>query len=264
MRRELLTMSVVLAAAGLLNAQDVEREHKPPLMIQAIDYDWCHYDCAPFDRPTLFFCFNVDGHILIGSRKADWAWMYDSHQMFSFAGKPVALRRNDRSIWVVRTDHKEMQLEQNYSEDVFSDPSCTAEIHRHWLRDMDSIKRPSSVPPDAVLVPKGPRPLFRSEGPHFWTACVFNSTANLDLCKMWDEKGVNYRALECVDGDTHRPVLDSDLVIDPLLTRTDYEIHLKSGIVLKDWARTRINNKPMATSVPPPLPCKRPRKRNSA
>jgi hypothetical protein len=95
---------------------------------------------------------------------------------------------------------------------------------------------------------------------------------------MWDEKGVNYRELECVDGETRRPVLDSDLVIDPLLrntrktecgakqfliplgvraapftllTRTDYEIHLKNGIVLKDCARARINNEPTATSAPP-------------
>ena len=160
MRSELLTLSVLLAAAGFLNAQDAVHERKPSLMIQATEYDWCHYDCAPFDRPTLFFCFNVDDHILIGSRKADWAWMYDSHQMFSFAGKPVALRHNDRSIWVVRTDEKEMQLEQNYSEDVFSDPSCTSEIHRHWIRDMADIKRPRSVAPEAALVPKGPPPSF--------------------------------------------------------------------------------------------------------
>jgi hypothetical protein len=245
---------------GFLDAQDVDHELTPSLMIQATDYDWCHYDCAPFDRPTLFFCFNVDGHILIGSRKADWAWMYDSRQMFRFAGKPVALRHNDRSIWVVRTDQKEMQLEQNYSEDVFSDPSCTAEIHRHWLRDMNGIKRPSSVPPEAVLIPKGPHSLFRTEGPHFWIACVFDSRASWNLCTMWDEKGINYRTLECVDGETRRPVLDSDLVIDPLLTRTDYEVHLKNGIVLKDWARARINNEPTATSAPPLPPLQTPEK----
>jgi hypothetical protein len=258
--RKLFLLNLMVATIASLGAQDHEDKYRTAQMIEAHEYDWCHYDCAPFDRPTLFFCFNVGGHILIGSRKADWAWMYDSHQMFSFAGKPVALRHNDRSIWVVRTDQKEMQLEQNYSEDVFGDPSCNAEIHRHWISGMADIKRPRSVPPEAVLVPKGPRPLFRSEGPHFWIACVFNLQANWDLCTMWDEKGVNYKTLECIDGETHRPVLDSDLTIDPLSTRTDYEIHLKNGTVLKDWARARINDVPTATSAPPLPPLLTPEK----
>jgi len=34
---------------------------------------------------------------------------------------------------------------QNYTEDVFSDPRCTPEIRRHWLRDTTDIKRAGSV-----------------------------------------------------------------------------------------------------------------------
>jgi hypothetical protein len=234
MRTVSFTMSLTLAAIGYLGAQGAEPQHKAALMVEAREESLCNYDCAPFDWPTLYFCFDVQGQTLIGSRKADFRWKYDSSKMLRFAGKPVSLRDNDRSIWVVRTDQKEMRLDQNYSEDVFSDPRCTAEIHRHWLREMAGIKRPRSVPPEAVLVPKGPRPLFRSEGPRFWIACIFNSHANLDLCTMWNESGVKYKEMECVEGSSRKPVLDFDLLIDPLTTRNDSEIHLQNGIVLRN------------------------------
>jgi hypothetical protein len=65
MKMAFLALLLFVGAIEFLDAQDAEHEHKPSLMIQATDYDWCHYDCAPFDRPTLFFCFNVDSHIFI-------------------------------------------------------------------------------------------------------------------------------------------------------------------------------------------------------
>jgi hypothetical protein len=70
---------------------------------------------------------------------------------------------------------------------------------------------------------------------------------------MWDEKGIKYKLLECIDRSNHRPVAGSDLLIDPLTTRTDYEIHLQNGVVLTDWAKARINDKPAngAPSLPP-------------
>jgi hypothetical protein len=160
-------------------------------MIEASEESSCNYDCAPFDRPTLYFCFNVDGHTLIGRRKADFRWAYDSSKMLSFAGKAVSLRFNDRSIWVVRTDGKEMHLDQDYADDSFSSTSCTSEIHRHWLLEMRETKRPNSVPPEAVLIPKS-RPWFQTTRPHFWITCVFDSQAGMDVCTMWNEKGLKY------------------------------------------------------------------------
>jgi hypothetical protein len=49
---------------------------------------------------------------------------------------------------------------------------------------------------------------------------------------MWDEKGIKYKELKCVDS-SGKPVLPADLVVDPLTTQVDYEIHLKNGAILK-------------------------------
>jgi hypothetical protein len=118
MRQAISLLGLLIAGIGVLGAQGAAHKHKAALLIEAREYDWCHYDCFPFDRPALFFCLNVDGAILIGSRAADWRWMYDSEQMVSFVGKSVSLRHNDRSIWIIRTDGKEMQLAQDYSNDL--------------------------------------------------------------------------------------------------------------------------------------------------
>jgi hypothetical protein len=72
-----------------------------------------------------------------------------------------------------------------------------------------------------------------------------------DQCDTWDEKGRPFTHLEGVNSSTHRAVLQKDLIIDPLTTKAYYEIHLQSGIILTDWARARINNKPTPDSRPP-------------
>lgn len=200
-------------------------------MIDTGEYDWCHYDCAPFDRPTLFFCVQVGSEILIGSRSADWIWAYDSSKMFAFKGKTVSVRFDHDSMWIVRTDGKDMHLSQDYSRDVFASKECTAEVHRHWLRQFQDIRRPNTVPGYAVLIPQGSRPIFKSEGPHFWVSCSFDSQSNWDVCELWDEKGVKYKATKCVDS-SGKPIAPPDLVVDPLTTKFDYAIHLMNGSVL--------------------------------
>lgn len=200
-------------------------------LIDTGEYDWCHYDCAPFDRPTLFFCVQVGGEILVGSSATDWIWGYDGSKMFALKGKAVSLRFDHDSIWIIRTDGKEMRLTQNYSRDVFVSEECSAEVHRHWLRELKDVQRPSAVPADAVLIPQGSRTAFKSEGPHFWVSCSFDSKTDWDLCDLWDEKGVKYKTVKCVDS-SGKPVARRDLVVDPLTTKVDYEIHLMNGSVL--------------------------------
>jgi hypothetical protein len=136
-----------------------ERPYLSGEILDSGEYDWCHYDCQPFDRPTYFFCVRVQDRTLIGSRAADWFWMYDSSRMLG-RNRPVSLRYDDHSIWIIRTDGKEMRLKTDYSHDVFGDPECTAEVHRHWLKQLESVDRPTTVPPDAVLIPQGARPPF--------------------------------------------------------------------------------------------------------
>lgn len=242
-----LILAIVAIASSCAHASAHKREQG--ILLDTSEYDWCHYDCFPFDRPTLFFCVQVNNRILIGSRGADWRWMYDSSQMFKFRGKPVSLRYDDGSIWIVRTDGKDMHLRQDYSKDVFRNSACSAEIHRHWLQHLPKEPRPNDVPSQAILVP-------RSEKSYFYVDCTFDSKSNWDLCSLWDEKGRMYGQQECVDGESHRGVVQSELTIDPLTTTSDYQFHLKNGVVLADWAKGRINNKPISGSIPPlpPLP----------
>ncbi len=233
------------------SAQEADPKHQEGLMLQATEYDWCHDDCAPFDRPTYFYCVKVAGNVLIGSRKADWKWMYDTSQMRQFVGGAVALRYDKASIWIVRPDGKETHLDQDYSDDGFTNPACVSEVHRHWLRRLEHIRRPDDVPVEAVLVPKGYGAIFRPIGPHFWVTCNYDPDAHFDRCVWWDEKGVKFAGLELVDSSNHKPVSQSDLVIDPLTTKVYYEIHLQNGVVLKDWAKSRINNQPSGDSIRP-------------
>jgi hypothetical protein len=232
--------------------QGSERHYQDAMMLQSAEYDWCNHDCTPFDRPNYFFCVQVGDKILIGSRKADWAWMPDSIEMLE-QSKQVSLAYDDRSIWVKNGD-RETHLSRDYSEDVFTKPECTAEVHKNWLKDFESIKRPNTVPPEAVLVPKGrrpPIPLFSQTAPHFWVTCKLDSVKPWDVCDVWDEAGKVLYQLECVNIADHLAVLPKDLVIDPLTTKVYYEIHLKNGILLKDWAKARINNMPTPDSPPP-------------
>jgi hypothetical protein len=244
----------LIATVGLvatLPAQGGEPQYREGLMLDAAEYDSCHYDCAPFDRPTLFFCVEAGNQILVGSHKADWKWQYDSSQMLRLQGKQVSLRYNAGSIWLIRTDGKDMHLSRDYSQDVFANPECTAEVHRHWLKQLEPIKRPAAVPPEAVVVPQGPRSTLGRTAPHFWVMCRFDSQSLWDVCNTWDEKGGQLTRLECVDSSNHRAVLQNDLIVDQLTTQRYDEIHLRDGIVLRDWAKARINNRPTPDSRPP-------------
>ncbi|HVA18174.1 MAG TPA: hypothetical protein VMV59_10740 [Candidatus Dormibacteraeota bacterium] len=246
-----LILTILAIASSCAHASGHKREQG--ILLDTSEYDWCHYDCQPFDSPTLYFCVQIDNRVLVGSGGTGLRWAYDNTKMLAFRGKPISIRYNDHSIWIVRTDGKEMHLKQNYSRDVFRNAACTAEVHVHWLNHFKNITRPNAVPSQAVLIPKG-------KHSYFWANCVFDSRSKWDGCSVWDSKGIKYADRECVDRQNHRAVLQSDLLIDPLTTTSDYEFHLKNGVVLADWAKGRINNKPISGSIPPlpPLPQKLP------
>jgi hypothetical protein len=215
-------------------ALTAQNKHQAGVMLQALEYDSCHYDCQPFDRPEYFFCIQVGNEVLIARRKADWVWMYDTSKLLSFSGKEVSLRWDDQSIWLVRTDSKEIRLHRDYSEDLFDRNECTAEIHKHWLHNFDSVRRPDSVPGEAVLIPRVGGTFFGGlDKLHFWIRCSYDEGANLDVCETWDPKGKKSREIRYLDS-AGQPVLAGDLIVDPMTTRIESEIHLKNGRVLKE------------------------------
>lgn len=252
--------SLLIALACLLGCPSLRarpRKHQRALLVEVSTYDACHYDCAPFNDPNLYFCFQLGDRILVGRHDAGWFWTYDPFRMEAFEGKPVSIRYDKHHIWVIRTDGKELRLSRKPAEtDVFQNAACTAQVHRVWLSQMKELRRPAAVPAGAVLVPQGPRSIWGRTGPHFWVRCRYRSATHWDLCTSWDQKGEKYESLEGVNAANHRPELDSELAVDPLTTRYEYEIHLKNGVVLVDWAKGRIDDQPMPGSKPPlpPLP----------
>jgi hypothetical protein len=61
-----LAIVVFILACSSIRAQ--EHKYRDGVMIDTAEYDWCHHDCAPFDRPTFFFCVKIADQVLIGSR----------------------------------------------------------------------------------------------------------------------------------------------------------------------------------------------------
>ena len=220
------------------------------MLLDARDYDSCHGDCAPFDRPTLYFCVQVGNDILVGSHGEDPVWAYDSSRMFAFRGKPVRVKVNEHSLWIMRPDGKAMHLKQDYSTDVFASRACSNAVHRNWLQHFQDVKRPATVPAQAILVPTSPQS-------YFWVSCEFDVQRNWDACSEWDKQGNKYpHNRELVDAASHRPVPNVELKVDPVATSNDYEIHLRNGIVLKDWAKSRVNENPSPGSIPPLPPAR--------
>ena len=198
-------------------------------MLGTASYDPCHGDCAPFDRQVNLFCVKVGERILIGSRKADWRWRYDATKMFEFVGKQVSLRYDDHSIWLVRTDGKDLFLDRRVSYDRFADPRCSAATRSQWLSLIGSPPRPASVPTDAVIVPQGDQD-FR------WMKCTYDSLADADRCVIWSSGGFEEDRLhpgEWGDKTDGKAVPPDRLLIDPLSTLDHFEIHLKDGTILK-------------------------------
>jgi len=201
-----------------------ERQYGKGILVQGAAYSSCHWDCAPFDRPTLYFCIQLGREVLVGSRGADPIWMYDSSKMFNRAGHPVSVRYQRGSIWILRPDGKEMHLKEDYSNDVFSNAACSASVRQHWVQKFAAVAIPKNIAPAAKLVPLTDRS-------YFWVHCQFDSQRQWDVCTEWDSKGVpDTQKRELVDPTTHRGVPDVLLNIDPVTTKDKAALHLKNGI----------------------------------
>jgi hypothetical protein len=234
--RFVLPALLLFGSRVLASANELEKG----TLVEATEFDPCHHDCAPFVTSSLFYCVQVRDRVLIGTRKAD-----SSSYMLQFQGKPVSVRYDSRSLWIVRPDGTEVHLSRDHLLlDPFRSSVCTAGIHREWLARLGTVARPAGVPAQAMLIPQ-------SHHSYFWVSCVFVPSSNWDACSVWDSEGSKYAVREVVSQPDRRAVLDSELVIDPLTTTNDYEFHLENGRILRDWAKGRINNVPSPDSLPP-------------
>jgi hypothetical protein len=239
---------IALCLLLLASVRGADPKHQDGVILEAKD-PGCNWDCIPF-LDTQFFCLKTSDTVLIGIRR-DWPWGYRGALTWGLEGLAISLRYDEASIWIVQANGKEFHLSREYPADPFRTDVCFSEVRRRWLQSFGEVKRPQGVPVEAVLVPQGAGTLLRRVGPHFWAACRFDAETNLDRCVVWNEKGFKSRDLEYVDSSDHAPVAQAGLAIDPLMTESPFEIHLRNGVVLKDWAKSRINNQPSADSVRP-------------
>jgi hypothetical protein len=115
------------------------------------------------------------------------------------------------------------------------------------LENLSGVRRPTSVPANAVLIPEGGRLFWHY---YSWVHCSFDPTENDDICTYWDKTGRKDYEDHVVSDRDRSPVPESDLQIDPYTTRHN-EVRLQNGILLVSDGRARINGK-IVTVLPKP------------
>ena len=235
-----------LFSGSLLPSQSPVDPQKGTLL-EIMNYDWCHADCSPFTSASTLVCVQVDGKTLIGGRKLESDWREYYYQFFARQGTSIPIRYDNRLIWLGTAEGKQIRFGQEYYIDVMQKPACTAEIHRHMLKSLGNVKRPASVPDDAVLIPEGGRFFW-----HFytWVRCAVDPAEDDDVCTYWDKSGRKDHDDHVVSGKGRGSVPASDLQIDPYTSRQN-EVHLNNGTALVDDGRARINGK-LVTDQPKP------------
>jgi hypothetical protein len=246
----LITLTICLATflwGGSLVCADSSTEQRAGLLLETMTYDWCHGDCGPFNTESILACVQVDGKTLIGNRK----WGRDSReyypQLSASQGKSIPARYDDRSFWLAAPDGKEIQFNQGNAQDQFHQLECTAEIHKQMLEELGDVKKPASVPLNAVLIPEGGRFFWHY---YSWVACSLDAAENDDICTYWDKSGKLSYEHHVVSDRDRKPVPDVDLQIEPYATRR-FEVHLRNGVSLVSDGRARINGKLVSESPKP-------------
>src|ERR1700675_1176125 len=216
-------------------------------LVEIMNYDWCHGDCGPFTTASTLICVQVDNRTLIGERKLEHDWQEYYYQLFAREGQSIPIRYDDRLIWLVTAEGKQIRFDQQYERDVMQKTACTAEIHRHMLKSLGDVKRPASVPNHAVLIPEGGRFFWHY---YTWVRCTTDATENDDICTYWNKSGREDHNEHVVSNKDRSAVPAADLQIDPYSTRQN-EVHLKNGTALVSDGRVRINGK-LVTDQPKP------------
>jgi hypothetical protein len=214
-------------------------ENRTGVLLETTNHDWCHHDCAPFSTESVFICVQVDGKTLIGDRKISNEWDEYYPQLSNHHGMLLAVRYDDRSIWVITEKGKQIHFDQVYEWDLFHSPACTAEIHRRMLKTLGEVERPTSVPADAALIPEGGRFFWHY---YSWVRCSIDPAEDDNICTYWDKAGHKDYEDHVVSEVDRKSVSQADLQIDVYTTRHN-DVRLENGIRLVSDGRARINGK---------------------
>ena len=83
-------------------------------LLESTTYDWCHADCGPFKTESALICVQVEGKTLVGERNLDHDWREYYSQLGATQGKPIQIRYDNRSVWLMLADAKQVHFNQRY------------------------------------------------------------------------------------------------------------------------------------------------------
>jgi hypothetical protein len=205
-------------------------------LVEAAEYLPCASGCSTHAAPASAFCFRIGDRVQVAEGKS-----YLHEGKFSgledLAGKQLAVRVNQRSLWVTPPDGRTVKLELGSRYESFKDSSCVREVHRPILDAAAAHKRPAKVPPDALaLAGSGKNDLF------LWFQCDLNSSEATISCRRWYGNGEpTTKDWFCARTLEGAPVA-ANFEIDPLLSQ-DGRLVLRSGAVLAHDGRARTEDR---------------------
>jgi len=236
---------ILVFSCSLLGA--LPEDYHEGSLLEFTSYDWCHGDCGPFTTESALVCVQVDGKTFVGERNLDHDWREYYSQLDATRGKPIQIRYDGRSVRLMLANARQVHFNQRYDIDQMKTPACTAEIHRHMLQSLGDVKRPESVPTDAVLIPEGGRFFWHY---YSWVSCSVDEAEQDNICTYWDKTGRKDHESHVVSEKDHRLVSQDELLVDAYTTRRN-EVRLKNGIALVSDGRARVNGK-LVTQQPKP------------
>jgi len=130
--RSITLRMLLLAAVALAVPYSFGAAVKPSgPTLQATILDHNEYTCENclFGMSDYYFCFDAGQKIVIGHEKVRTQMRKKNPLDLMQRGKTVAVRFDDKYIWVTEPNGKEMRLMQDYTKKIFLDSSrCQAAV----------------------------------------------------------------------------------------------------------------------------------------
>lgn len=228
------SVACVALSLTLHAAARASKEFAPATLVEAVDYTPCGDGCSRFVSPTTAFCFRLGDQFTVGEGRS-----YLHGEKFSgleeFAGKPLSLRFNRRSLWVRTPDGPGLKLSRGSHYENFKDSGCIRAVHQPIIAAANAQKRPSKLPTDAFpLASSGYSDLF------LWYQCALDAEKTEIVCQSWYSNGDSHgKDFFCARTLAGEPV-GAVATLDPLLSQTG-RLVLKSGAVVRHDNRGRTN-----------------------
>ncbi len=135
--RKLMLLALAGAVPALFAASAERKEAQAQILEQA------SFPCPNcfFGNAYYFFCFQADNQILLAQDKIPTMNYSDSQKNFlgkvhkswrrpTPSGESIAIRYDQKHVWIPRADGKLIRLKRESSHDVFTNPQCRAAVKK--------------------------------------------------------------------------------------------------------------------------------------